>query len=326
MKKRLVKILLYFVGFVLLCLVLLLIYVKTMLPNVGGAPDLKVELTPERIERGEYLANHVMGCTDCHGLRDYSVFTAPMIPNSEGHGGEVFDQKLGLPGRYISPNLTPTHLRDWTDGEIFKAITTGVSKDGHALFPIMPYLHYGQLDEEDIKSVIAYIRTFEPIDYIPEKSSSDFPMNFIINTIPTKANLKPIPDKSDVVAYGEYLVKAADCINCHTLQEQGKFTKKPFSGGFEFKFTDGSIVRSANITPDNETGIGNWTEEQFVERFKEYADSSFVSIKVGDGDFKTMMPWTFFAGMKTEDLKAIYSYLQTLEPIENEIVLFSPPE
>lgn len=326
MKKKILKGLLYLVGVVVLGVVLLLVYVKTMLPNVGNAPDIKVELTRERIARGEYLANAVMGCTDCHGQRDFSVFAAPKVPGSEGHGGEVYDQTLGFPGRYVAPNLTPTHLKDWTDGEIFRAITTGVSKDGHALFPVMPYLHYGQMDQEDIKSVIAYLRTLKPIDFTPEKSKSDFPMNFIINTMPTAAKFSQIPDKSNTIAYGKYLVNAADCITCHTKQEQGKFVGAPFSGGFEFKFPDGSVARSANITPDKNTGIGSWTEDQFVERFKEFADSSFIPVKVHDGEFKTLMPWTFYANMKKEDLKAIYAYLCTVKPVNQEVVHFSPPK
>ena len=326
MKKKILKGLLYLAGFVVIAVVLLLVYVKTMLPNVGDAPDLKVEITPERVAHGKYLANHVMGCNDCHGQRDYSVFSAPMIPGSEGHGGEVFDQTMVLPGRYVAPNITPTHLGDWTDGEIFRAITTGVSKDGHALFPLMPYQSFRQLDKEDILSVIAYIRTLKPIDFSTDKSSSDFPMNFIINTIPVRADLKPAPDRSDTVAYGKYLVTAASCNDCHTRQEKGEFVGKYLAGGFEFKFPDGSVLRSANITPDKNTGIGAWTEVQFVDRFKEYSDSSFVPVKVGQGDFQTLMPWTFFAGMKTDDLKAIYAYLRTIEPVNNEVIHFTPPQ
>ncbi|HNU18349.1 MAG TPA: hypothetical protein PKH56_11025, partial [Saprospiraceae bacterium] len=119
-----------FLGIILL-ITLLLIYVKTMLPSVGNAPDTKVEMSPANIERGKYLANHVSVCIDCHSTRDWSLFAGPPIAGTEGKGGEVFDQKMGFPGKYVAPNITPFHLKDWKDGEIFRAITSGVSKNGN---------------------------------------------------------------------------------------------------------------------------------------------------------------------------------------------------
>ncbi len=76
-----------------------------------------------------------------------------------------------------------------------------------------------------------------------------------------------------------------------------------FAGGFEFKMPIGTL-RSANITPDSQTGIGNWTEEAFVSRFKMYADSSYQAPVLGKSDFNTIMPWRMYAGMKDSDLKA----------------------
>lgn len=326
MKKKFGKILLGLIGLVILMLIALIIYLTAILPNVGNPPDLKVELTPERIERGQYLAHHVMLCMDCHSERDYTLLTAPLIPNTLGKGGEVFDQNMGLPGRYVAPNITPAKLSDWTDGEIFLAITTGVSKDGHALFPIMPYPNYSQLDEEDIKSVIAYIRTLEPIEHEVEKSRSDFPVNLLINTMPKPANLKAKPPKSDQINYGRYMATAASCTDCHTIMGSNGPVAEPFSGGAEFRFPDGSVVRSANITPCEKTGIGNWTEDQFIARFKAYADSAFVAPKIGPDDFKTVMPWTFYGKMETEDLKAIFAYLKSLPPVENQVALFTVSE
>ncbi len=312
-------------GYIVLAIVLLigglLTYLKTMLPNVGNPPEITIDRTADRIERGKYLANNVMVCIDCHSSRDWSKFAGPPIEGSYGKGGEVFDQKFGFPGKFVASNITPANLKNWTDGEIFRAITAGVGKDGRALFPIMPHISYGQLDEEDIKSVIAYIRTLEPIENKTDASEADFPMNFIINTIPQKPNFSKIPPKSDRIAYGKYLVTAASCNDCHTKQEKGKFVGAPFAGGFEFKFPDGSVVTSANITP-HPTGIGNWTEEKFIARFKNYTDSSYVSPIIKPGEFQSMMPWTMYAGMTNEDLSAIYQYLKTLTPQQNIVTTF----
>lgn len=93
------------------------------------------------------------------------------------------------------------------------------------------------------------------------------------------------------------------------------------AGGFEFPMPHGGTARSANITPDKETGIGKWTEEAFVQRFKLYSDSALIP--VNKGEFNTVMPWTMFSTMKTEDIKAIYAYLKTVKPIKNKVVKFS---
>ncbi|NJB84288.1 mono/diheme cytochrome c family protein [Lewinella marina] len=321
MSKKILKIGLYLLAGLLVVVTGVLIYVSTALPAVDPAPDLKVELTPERVARGEYLANYVMSCTDCHSPRDWSQYAAPLVPHSLGRGGEIFDQQMGLPGRYVSANLTPAHLGDWTDGEIFRAITSGVSRDGRALFPIMPYPAYGKAAEEDIHAVIAYLRTLPPIDYVPEPSRSDFPMNFIINTIPQNPQLSDPPDPADRVRYGEYLVNIAACAECHTKQEGGQITGKPYAGGTVFPLPNRSTVTSANLTP-HPSGLGNWTEDQFVARFKQYRDSSYQSPAVGDGDPQTIMPWMMYSQMKEEDLRAIYAYLRTLEPVDSRIQHF----
>lgn len=98
---------------------------------------------------------------------------------------------------------------------------------------------------------------------------------------------------------------------------------EPFAGGNGYPNADGSIARSANLTP-HETGIGNWTREQFITRFKMYANTSYVPHEVQPGQFQTFMPWTMYAGMEEEDLGAIYEYLRTIQPVDNKVELFTP--
>jgi mono/diheme cytochrome c family protein len=316
-----------FLGVALLIVIIaasgLLAYVKIALPNVGAAPDLKVEITPEKVERGKYLANHVMVCMDCHGTRDWTKFSGPMIEENAGRGGEVFNQQFGFPGNFIAKNITPFNLKNWTDGEIFRAITCGINKDGKAFFPVMPYKYYAQTDAEDIEAVIAYLRTIPEINATHAESVADFPFNFILNTIPEKANLQKRPAKTDVVAYGKYMTTASGCMECHTKQEKGKVTGEFYAGGFEFNFGNGTLLRSPNITP-HETGIGNWNKQQFIQRFKMYADSTYVlpAVDMNKGEFQTVMPWTMYAGMTEEDLGAIFEYLKTVKPVNNTVVRF----
>lgn len=317
--------LLFISMFLILCLIGAAVYVKTILPNVGYAPEIQVELTPEHIAHGEYLANHVTVCMDCHSNRDWSRFSGPMIEGTIGEGGEFFGPPMGFPGDFYSKNLTPTHLGDWTDGEIFRAITTGVNKDGKALFPVMPYLYYGHMDRQDIMDIISYLRTIDPIENEPPISHVDFPMNFIINTIPHKADFHSQPDKTDKLVYGAYLTNAAACMECHTPVKKGQpIIDLAFSGGREFDMP-GGILRSANLTPDDDTGIGTWTKEFFVEHFKSYENAEELQ-HVDPNDFNTIMPWSMYAGMKKEDLEAIFTYLKSMEPIHNEVAKFTPRE
>jgi hypothetical protein len=245
------------------------------------------------------------------------------VEGTLGKGGELFDQEMGFPGKYLSKNLTPTNLGDWSDAEIFRAITSGVKKNGEPIFPIMPYQNYGNMDEEDIKDVIAYLRTLEPIDYTVEESTSDFPMSLIINTIPKTPVFSKKPVKEVSVAYGKYMVNAAGCVICHT-PFNGKELEmdRAFSGGREFPLPSGKII-TPNITPHAETGIGNWSKEDFVARFKAYdLNLGYEPPAVGPDDYNTLMPWTMYAGMDETDLEAIYTYLHSLEGIENKVDVF----
>lgn len=324
------KTVLKWIGYVLVVLVLvvagLLTYVKTALPDVGEPENLTIEYTPERIERGRYLANSVMVCIDCHSTRNWTKFSGPIKPGTFGFGGERFDQSVGMPGVYYSKNITPFGISDYTDGELFRVITTGVNKDGKAMFPLMPYPYYGRADKEDIYSVIAYIRSLPSLESPPTPESvSDFPMNFIINTLPKKQVHETLPSKNDIPAYGAYLINASGCIECHTPFEKGQIVAdQAYSGGREFMFPDGSVVRSSNLTPDMDTGLGRWTEDQFIQRFKIYADTSIALPDAKPGEFNTIMPWTMYAQMERDDLAAIYAYLRAVKPIARDVEKWTP--
>src|SRR5690349_11739208 len=95
-------------------------YIKTTMPNVGDPEDIKIEYTAERISRGEYLANSVSVCMDCHSTRDWSKFSGPLTPGTLGKGGERFDQSVGMPGVYFSKNITPEGITRYTDGELLQ--------------------------------------------------------------------------------------------------------------------------------------------------------------------------------------------------------------
>jgi hypothetical protein len=166
--------------------------------------------------------------------------------------------------------------------------------------------------------------TKEPVT--PDFLGVLFPMNLIMRTIPSGS---PTPTDErmlqDEVVRGKYLLTVAACGECHTPQDKGKQVAGKFlAGGMEFKFPNGAVVRSANITPDKQTGIGNWTEDAFVQRFKSYEGPEASAVKVAPEDFNTVMPWAMYAGMTEEDLRAIYKYLSSLEPYQNRVERFTP--
>jgi mono/diheme cytochrome c family protein len=323
--KKIIKVGLSILAFLLLAIIVMLVYVKKALPNVGKPEEITIEKTTERIERGKYLANCVTVCIDCHSTRDWNQFSGPIIEGTQGKGGEVFDQKFGFPGSFHARNITPAALSSWTDGEILRAIGSGVDKNGEALFPVMPHPNYGKLDREDLYSIIAYIRTLKPIENKVPASVPDFPMNFILNTIPQRAAYSKRPDTTNKLAYGQYIFTAAACNECHTKKEKGApVVGMELAGGFEFAIASGGIVRSANITPDEETGIGKLSEADFLLKFKRYNDSTYQNPTIKKNTINTVMPWMMYRNMKETDLKALYSYIRTFKPVKNVVVKYTP--
>lgn len=317
------KYILWVVGVVLALAAGVIVFLMLGFPKVSEAENITVEITEERIERGKYLANHVTVCMDCHAQRDWSRYAGPPKPGTEGAGGDVFDHKIGLPGTFVARNITPYNLSDWTDGELYRLITTGVTKDNDPIFPIMPYPLYGSMDPEDVKSIIAYLRTIPAVEHDTPKSEADFPVNLIMRTMPQEAQPMVKPDTSDIIAYGKYMTTISACADCHTPFEKGQFNfEEKYGGGRVFPLPGGAVT-SANISSDVEFGIGGWTKEQFLQRFKSTEQDYDKMQPLAEGARNTVMPWTMYAGMKDRDLEAIFAYLQSVDPVAKKVEPFA---
>jgi len=317
------KVFLKIILIIIVIIGLVIGYIKIMLPNIDADQTVKIESSPGQIKRGAYLANHVAVCMDCHSKQDWSLFAGPMSADGIGAGGEKFSREMGFPGEIYARNITPAAIGNWTDGELIRAITSGVSKDGSALFPLMNYHRFGQMAQEDVYSIVAYIRTLKPVKNDVTKSQYDFPVNILINTFPKQADYQPIPSKTDVKSYGKYLVNASGCIDCHSKTDKGNVIPgTEFGGGMVFTSPAGTVT-SSNITFHNETGIGAWSKESFIQRFKLFAATDYQPAKIGSNEINTPMPWNMYAGMTDEDLSAIYTYLKSLTPIDNKIVIYN---
>ncbi len=275
--------------------------------------DVTVERTPERIKRGEYLANRVMNCMECHTGAD-PVTHAPK-PELFGMGGKYFGPEMGLPGKLYSTNLTSdakTGLGNWSDGEILRAMREGVSKDGRALFPLMPYMSYRTMSDEDAYSIVAYLRTLEPKENQVPNRSLDFPVSVLVNTMPKPLDGPVPPAPAEKVAYGQYLFTQASCSDCHTPTDKGQPLMDKFAaGGMEFKMGDHTL-KAPNITPDPETGIGKWSEADVKKALQ-------TGMRPDGKTLSPIMPWQYYNGLTDKDLDAMVAYMRTLKPVRNEI-------
>ena len=299
-----------------------LVYLGLAYPKAEDPPAVEIEATPELLARGDYLFNNVTGCVVCHSPHEPTVAGARVIPGSEGEGGPEFP--IGSAGTLFAKNITPATLGEWSDGEIVRALRDGVSRDGTALFPLMPYFNFRRLSEFDVHAIVAYTRTLAPRESeVPERELA-FPMNLIVRMIPGPAGPFPTaPVPSNTVAHGEYLVTAASCGDCHSpMDDRGRpLPGRELSGGNPFPTGDGWVAHTANITPDSATGIGLWTREGFVSNIRQRAAAA--GSPLSESVRLTPMPWIAFAGMTDEDLGAVYDYLRTVPPVRNEVIRFT---
>jgi mono/diheme cytochrome c family protein len=279
-------------------------------PKTRALTDRKFEATPERLKRGEYLAEHVAGCIYCHTPQTEGP-NGPEVVAAKKGSGQVFPIP-GLPGTLVAPNITSdteTGVGNFTDDQLARAIREGISHDGQTLFPMMPYSHYRRMSDEDLASVVVYIRTLSPLRSPLPRTDIHFPVKYLIRGVPQPVTETVQADLSTPVSRGEYLVNLSVCSECHTPRKRGRpDSTMKFAGGQVFD-PSGKLV-SPNITPDA-TGIGNYTEEMFVKAMR----TGYVSKR----QLNTAMPWQFYSGQTDEDLKAMYAYLRTLPPVAHRV-------
>ena len=279
--------------------------------------DRQFEATPQRRARGKYLVDGVMGCFGCHTDQDWSKPGAPPVAGKEGSGHVWSDQDLPW---LVAPNITPdkeTGAGNWSDDTLARAIREGIGHDGRALFPLMPYPHYKQLSDEDLASVIVYLRTVPAVRNQLPTTKVPFLIDFFNQTVPQPVTAAvPLPDQSSAVARGAYLVRMGACADCHTPKEKGQpFPGMDFAGGFLLHEPKGDVV-SANITPAA-SGIGYYNDTSFVQVMR--------TGKVGARPLHASMPWIFYGKMTDADLKSMFAFLQTLKPVKHQLDNTEPP-
>ncbi len=274
--------------------------------RVRTLTNIQFERTAERLKRGEYLTTGLLQCFTCHSPRNWKEPGAPPIAKKIGSGGTILiDDSTTLA---IAPNITPdkeTGAGTWTDDMLARAIREGVGHDGRALYWQMPSSTFRYLADEDLASVIVYLRSIPAVQNVvrPTKMPKELQLGIEKSLLPITEPVK-MPDLSDSIKRGRYLVRLGECVGCHT--SHAEYNPGIFAGGNDIE-RFGLKAFSANITSDA-SGIP-YGPEGFI----------FV-IRTGKGGLLSpIMPWISFKNMNDEDLKAIYSYLHTFPSAKHSV-------
>src|SRR6266581_2397229 len=209
--------------------------------------DRKFEATPQRLARGKYLVAGVNGCFGCHTDADWSKPGAPPVAGREGSGHVWSDQNMPW---LVAPNITPdkeTGAGNWSDDTLARAIREGIGHDGRTLFPIMPYESYRNMSDEDLASIIVYLRSVKPIRNPLPKSAVPFPLNHLINSVPEPVEAPVSPDLSTPEKRGRYIATLAVCSDCHTpMDDHGaRVPGMEFGGGQTMEYAGWQSAASA---------------------------------------------------------------------------------
>ncbi|MBV9773850.1 MAG: hypothetical protein JO040_07865, partial [Gemmatimonadetes bacterium] len=262
------------------------------------------------VERGEYLVRSVSVCGHCHAADPHRDPDGPLS------GGQEFrDWRLGT---IRAANLTPdsaTGLGAWTDAEVVRAIRSGEDREGHLLAPVMPYAWYRGMSERDALAIARYLRS-RPAVHNPLRNSPSVAYRlgkvfFLRPASPTgPAQLRSAPTPE----YGRYLADhVSGCVDCHT--PRGGLRSTPdlhrlYAG--DATPPKGFPANPSNLTPDDSTGIGRWSEADFVRALR-------TGVNPRGDTLHPFMPWREYRRMSDEDLRAVFRYLRTLPPLRNPV-------
>src|SRR6185503_17154474 len=129
--RAVLRIVFFLIVLIVIAVVAGVTFLYVRYPNVPPAETITVQSTPEKVARGQYLSEHVTGCTGCHAVRDFTRYGAPAKSETLGAGGELFGE-VGSGFEVYSMNITPEAIGNWTDGQLIRAFATGVNANGDA--------------------------------------------------------------------------------------------------------------------------------------------------------------------------------------------------
>jgi mono/diheme cytochrome c family protein len=269
------------------------------------------ESSSDLVERGQYIFSLAGGCA-CHSQ-----------PKGTSHtGGREFLIPLA---KVYSTNLTAdkeTGLGNWSDQQIRDAITRGIRPDGERLLPVMPYEAYSGMAEDDLKALIAYLRTLKPVRKSTPQLKTWAPFyrplaTFVWSKVFAKTFTAPAKAPEGGVERGRYLDEHVSlCGDCHTPRNfMGVPRRALYLAGAKKGQGPPLGAEVPNITPDKETGIGDWKREDIAELL-------LTGTKPDLDNVQGLMAEVIAAGfknMKKEDALAIADYIKSARPVKNKI-------
>ena len=267
---------------------------------LGPASAPAADPTPEILARGKYVFATAGGC-GCHTPPDAVGLNA---------GGQKFEL---LVGTVYSRNITPdgeTGIGNWTDAQVANAIRRGERPDGSRLFPIHPYKYMANIADDEIASLVAYLRSVKPIKSTVPARSLRIPVPPL--TVPVSPKVAP----REGLERGRYLAGgAAHCADCHTPR---RFDGSPDDAKFMAGGPGPEGSLPSNITAHYETGIGRWSEAQIAHFLK-------TGVKPSGQEAFSLMRVVItgtsagFKDLTDTDALAIARYIKTVPPIENKV-------
>lgn len=312
--KRVLKI----VGFALLGIIAL-IALSAAYVGMSDVPSYDVEevtfeanVTPESVERGKKLAS--MLCASCHINRETGVLSGTKMPDAPAEFGVIYSANITHDKDY--------GIGDWTDGEIVRLLRTGVKKNRQYAPPYMAKLPH--MADDDINAIISFLRSDDPMVAAVNKPDPPCEPSFLTKFL-CRVAFKPfpmpdhsidMPDTNNMVELGKYLAYNLDCFSCHSADFKTNDFLEPensvgyFAGGNKPLDLKGRVKVTANLTPHKESGIGDWTEEQFVKALKYGLKDDEPALEY------PMLPYSQLTDMEAS---AIFAYLKTIPAIDNKV-------
>jgi len=260
-------------------------------------------------DRGEYIVRTVAHCGGCHSGDEKN-------PDAALSGGREFhDWRIGTARASNLTSDQETGLGAWSEAEIVRALRNGVSRDSRLLAPVMPYEWFHKMSDADAFAVARYLKSLPPVQNAVRQSPNlIFRIGRAVVLSPKPAMAVSSLPQEPAPAYGAYLAQhVALCADCHTPR-RGLLAKADQSRLFAGTSTPpkGFPANPSNITSDADTGIGRWTEADFMKAMREGVNPAGVHLH-------PFMPWRSFQHMTDDDLRALYLYLRTTPPIRNAV-------
>ena len=255
------------------------------------------------LERGEYLVRGPAGCGNCHTPQ------GPDGPDMANELGGFMVEKSDLMEAW-APNITPGgRVAEWSDAELAKAIREGIRPDGTVIGPPMPIGLYRGLSDDDLMSMVMFLRTVAASDNVVPASTYNIPLPPAYG--PPIESVAAVPE-GVTVEYGAYLAgPVAHCLECHTpMGPQGPmFDTHLGAGGFEFHGPWGVSV-SANLT-SGEDGLAGYTDDEIRAMITQ-------GVRPDGSHMLPPMGYGYYANAKPEDIDAIILFLRQLPPLPDQ--------